>query len=163
MSWVQTSYLIAEIIAIPLTALLTRLLSPPTRHVQHTPARRQQLSRAGASPSATEARLVAQAARSAQARATKAGIQGDYIHAMPRRKRVLPMDEVPPKIVALNDDRAVYFFRHYALPSDAYFDTFETDPYAAHVSHARPRAPLHPPGFTLFLDSLCRHFSGHAR
>ena len=28
MSWVQTAYLIAEVIAIPLTGLLTRVLSP---------------------------------------------------------------------------------------------------------------------------------------
>ena len=30
----------------------------------------------------------------------------------------------------------MYYFRHFVVPSDAYLDTFETDPNAAHVSHA---------------------------
>ena len=119
----------------------TPLLSPPTRPVQQTSAQRRRRSRANASPSATQARLVAEAQRIARARAVP---QGNYIHAMPRRNKTLPMDEVPPKILDMGVD-AVNFFRHYALPSDAYFGTYETDPYAALVSQACvPYAPLHP-------------------
>jgi len=52
-----------------------------------------------------------------------------FIHGMPLREQPLSDADVPPHINPADRE----FFKNYAMPTDAYLDTYESNPHAARV------------------------------